>query len=591
MIKKILAITALSVGFSLSTNVSAMDLGQAFGSLTGTNTMTSTQAAMVYKSAARTSVDIGGVEMRVPRSSVNLFSITPPSLSVGCSGISAHFGGFSYISGQQIQQFISHIEQGIPGAVLQLAIKLLCPQCEAVLQAMEKLAQDAAKMAMDSCHVSTAIANNVLGATGNFIDPAAGNSAQNFCAQQQAGTNSQSDSLEGELSSACSTANSALGTLAGWMNNLGSGGPGSNPVGGGNNSAQLKASLSKEGLIGNVTWNALGVMGWCPKDPNNASGSGPANCDTGALHTKLMLMNLLGTTINNAVTASNSTSSSTTSGSGTTTSSSNTIPQNTNQQVYPPTNTVKNLYDMFMCGTVSTAGQGVTTAITHSMADVCNKFWVAEGASGSSSSPWSFYDCDNNDYQQCLVLKRVAFNDPNSTAVTGTGFVFQVTSLLQYGVSQVASGKPFDWNDPKAQQLAALLATAPYPLYQAINAAAVYPAAAADLIDSMGLTTAELMTYTVIEDMLSVVGRTPGAEQSINPKTMKNIYDALEQVRTENVATAKTIADQVSLQEAISREIVQINQTIQRQVMSGDFLGNDRFATALVPAPATQGSN
>lgn len=105
----------------------------------------------LYKSKTRTAVSFGSYSVRAKTSSINLFSYTPPSVSAGCNGISAHFGGFSFITGAQIQTFIQNISQNAPGLVIQLAIKVGCEPCEAVLAIMEDLAELAAQIALDSC--------------------------------------------------------------------------------------------------------------------------------------------------------------------------------------------------------------------------------------------------------------------------------------------------------------------------------------------------------------------------------------------------------------------------------------------------------
>lgn len=569
MIKKILAATTLAVSMLMSGSALAIDLNEAFSNLSGSSSMTTAQAPAVYKSAARTSMDLGGVEMRVPRSQVTLLSITPPSLSASCAGISAHFGGISFISGSEIQTLIQHIEQGIPGAVLQLAIKLLCPQCEAVLQAMEKLAQDAAKMAIDSCHTSQALVNFA----GKEAGLPSGNSSTNFCAQQQAGSGTDSDSLMAELSSACNSAQSSLGSIATWMNNTDQS---MNGIGGGT-PAQKFGALGRIGFIGNATWNALGAAGYCP--PSSTDGqvvdaSNPS-CTADELHTKLILMNLLGTEINNPSTTSSSTSSTASTSTSTTGTNPGTTGNSDTNKVYAPNLEIKDVYDMLMCGAPVTASGDGTMYNTRTMREVCDTFWNKRYGS------MQLYDCGNQDYGKCLTLSTVTASNLSNPVFSGPGFVYQVTKLLRDAVINVSTNTPWDWSTSENQQLAALVSAAPFPLYQAINAAAVYPAAAADLLDSMGFETAELMVYTLIGDMLSPNARNAGAAQITNKAQISRLYDAMGAIRSDVANREKVLGGQVALQEALSREIVQINQTIQRQTMTDDFLGNTRFATAV----------
>jgi hypothetical protein len=237
---------------------------------------------------------------------------------------------------------------------------------------------------------------------------------------------------------------------------------------------------------------------------------------------------------------------------------------------------------MLMCGApVVSDGQGGlagTQYNTRSMTQLCGNFW-----SGKYKT-LQLYDCTNNDYAMCanVTIIPASLSNSSSPVFSGPGFIYQVTKLLTDAAVNVSQNNPWNWNTPENQQLAALVSAAPFPLYQAINAAAVYPSAAADLLDSMGLETAELMVYSTIGDMLSPVARNAGAAQVTSGAAIAHMYQALDAIRTDVTNHERVLGGQIALQEALSREIVQINQTIQRQVLSDDFLGNTRFATALV---------
>jgi hypothetical protein len=293
-------------------------------------------------------------------------------------------------------------------------------------------------------------------------------------------------------------------------------------------------------------------------------------------------MNLLGTSVIAAPsTVTSSTSSTATTGNGTGTNP-GTSGSNDGNLIYPANVTVDDIYDMLMCGApvqadpTQASGLSGTQYNTRSMVEVCAPFW------NSKYATMQLYDCANQDYVKCAqVIITPAANKSSTPLFTGPGFIYQVTKLLTDAAVKVSTNQPWDWNDSENKQLAALVSAAPFPLYQAINAAAVYPAAAADLLDSMGLETAELMVYATIGDMLSPVARPAGQAQTTSAAAMQRMYAALGAIRTEVTEHQKIMGGQIALQEALSREIVQINQTIQRQVLSDDFLGNTRFATAL----------
>lgn len=97
-------------------------------------------------------------------SSINLFSITPPTLRAGCNGIDFNLGGFSYINGDRLVQFAKQIMQNAKGYAAKLAIRTLCPICAELLQTLEDLANWANALMMNSC----AVATGLLDAAANF---------------------------------------------------------------------------------------------------------------------------------------------------------------------------------------------------------------------------------------------------------------------------------------------------------------------------------------------------------------------------------------------------------------------------------------
>ncbi|MBD4202387.1 conjugal transfer protein TraH, partial [Xanthomonas citri pv. citri] len=73
-------------------------MGDMFGA------MSNTTDPHVFMSAKRGVVSGGGIEVRNKMMNINAYNFQPPSLSVGCNGISAFFGSFSFITKEQLQQ-------------------------------------------------------------------------------------------------------------------------------------------------------------------------------------------------------------------------------------------------------------------------------------------------------------------------------------------------------------------------------------------------------------------------------------------------------------------------------------------------------
>ncbi|WP_018234208.1 conjugal transfer protein TraH [Thioalkalivibrio thiocyanodenitrificans] len=225
-------------------------LGSAFGSLLqGANV--STQNPGSYQSQARNSFVLGGAGVRFPSSNVQLFSITPPNVSAGCGGIDMFFGGLSFINAEQFQQLIRDIGQATLGYVVMLALKQLCPQCEAVIQALQRAAAMANAMAVDSCQVGQSIARRMMGDPMGDDNVSSQAGVEAICGQEYTGLGEGWSSVMSVIGGVCNSMKRASQALHDFVQN--------NP--------RQREALT--GLVGNSTWNALRAMGF-EHDPEMA---------------------------------------------------------------------------------------------------------------------------------------------------------------------------------------------------------------------------------------------------------------------------------------------------------------------------------
>lgn len=227
----------------------AADLGGAFNGLLSGTTVKMTEPGN-FQSQARGTYILGGARVRFPQTSVQLFSITPPNMSSGCNGIDFFFGGFSYISGEQFAQLVRNIGQAAVGHVIMLALKQLCPQCQAVIEAMQKAAQMAQKSSMDSCQTGMALGQMI----GDKLFPDAGSTSQT--SGQLCGTKSSEEGDSDSSLSAMSVLDGICGTIdkaMTWWDDL----------------MQNSPAKAEEyaGVVGNGTWQALMKLGF--KNQNN----------------------------------------------------------------------------------------------------------------------------------------------------------------------------------------------------------------------------------------------------------------------------------------------------------------------------------
>lgn len=528
------------------TMASAMDLDDAFTNLLTPGGTVSVNAPGQYQSGARNSFVAGGMEMRVPKSnsSPQLFSVTPPRISAGCNGISAHFGGFSFISGAEFEQMLKSIASGAAlGFVSMMTMKTLCPPCEAVVQFLKTAAQQAARLSKDSCQWGRELASKFMSGDAtqsNTMEVCGSTLSTN-------GTSSDYLSLMNGINGACGSLTKAVDALVG-----------ENAAA--NSSPDAKAQLQCSVGVGNVTWQRLKAF-----DVSGAAGAITAD-DTG-YRRKLLLLNMLGAQLSKG--GSNDVVQCETYDGGEPIAPT----ENEPTKFCAPTLRPADVVGLFMCGT-PVGGKPPGTS-SNRVIDYCRTFYEAANNSPTGSyanlASQRVYKC-SGDLATC---NNLAMSD-TSVIVQGEGFLTQINKTLLQGVDAVRR------NEKMPDNVLKLMQVAPYPLYQAINAAAVYPSAAEDLIDAMSILVAEQTTISYLDDALRLEGRaSSGAAGCLSDAQARTILEAVSTMRAANRARLQQLAQNITVQETLSEQIRTINLAIQRQVLNQDMLANGRFGEAV----------
>ncbi|MFU7500192.1 MAG: conjugal transfer protein TraH [Candidatus Tisiphia sp.] len=99
----------------------------------------------------------GGLSMRTSKTSFNPISMTPPSLTMSCSGIDAYLGSFSIISGEELVQLMKNIGSQSKAYVFSLGLKTFAPQIENGLKDLRNLAMEMNQFAKGDCELTKAI--------------------------------------------------------------------------------------------------------------------------------------------------------------------------------------------------------------------------------------------------------------------------------------------------------------------------------------------------------------------------------------------------------------------------------------------------
>lgn len=565
MLKRILTHLVLAATLLQASTVHATDLSSAFQTLVGDNGMGTASGPGSYSTDSRNVFVAGGVEVRFPRSktSVSLLSITPPTMpTAGCGGISAHFGGFSFVSGDQIEKLIKNIGQNAVGMVVSVVIKTLCPICDAVIQAMTKLAAEAAKLSIDSCAVATNLVHMAIGDGGQDAG------ITSSCGKQVTQSGTESDWLKAMngIDAVCSNLTSAMQKVGGAIRRAE--GKGQDGMATNVKPTAIDQETAKDNRkhnrYGNTTWNLL----------NEAYGKIDFNSPTAQteLRNRMLLMNVLGTTIYREQDESMS----------------KPVESETGK---PPTISAKQMFDLFMCGAptsytaAGTVGAG-STASTRNTRNYCNLFYgdskkMDGGQSGGYD--WWVYECprvgagnEQDNWETCLTVKVRRLHE--SEILRGSGFLAQTETLLLGAVNSVKNND--DKFDPRFLKL---VQTVNFPLYQAVNAAAIYPASTGDLMTTMSVMVAESLVYAKLEEITAPQGRNPN-DIKIKAELAQRVYEVLENMNRMHLSQREAYGRMMTVQEGAMHSIRQINLAIQKQVMTPALLGNVKFSEATVNA-------
>lgn len=142
--QKILAILTITIIFSQDSF--AWDIKDAFKGLHSNYTR-----AGSYQDQAAGYYSGGGLSVRTERTRFNPVSITPPVLTMGCSGIDSYLGGMSFIKSDEMVTLMKNVGSQVPVYAFSLGLKVFAPQIENALKDLRNLATSASQFAQSDC--------------------------------------------------------------------------------------------------------------------------------------------------------------------------------------------------------------------------------------------------------------------------------------------------------------------------------------------------------------------------------------------------------------------------------------------------------
>jgi hypothetical protein len=528
MFKRILSIF-LSVTLLVQPMAATASVSSAFSSLLG-SASSSTSGAGQFSTQTRDVFTGGGAEVRFGSKSVTFISVSPPSLNIGCAGISAYFGGFSFINSAQIAQLLQNISQVAVAFAIKLAIKTLCPTCEAVLADLTALAQKAAAGSQDACSLGKQLAQ---GAADMFGVNNSGNEAapKNCAAVMDANGKAE------DYGDAAETVCNSIAGLTNWFDTtFGASSP---------NASQPDKGAAFEG---NLAWLTLEALGF--EKPE-----------------RRVIMSLTGSVINylnwpgHKVGCLNGPIPSAPSdGSGAL----------AEQCFLPPLiQDLQDMSDLMMCGTT-----GHTS--TH---EYVRNLCLARNTERWASDGLPYYTCvddglDADPELRCMNPRTSSTLSDLSEFASSTGFLHHIYDALARGITAVSTGAPMP------TQTVQLINVTPFPLYKMLNLAAIYPAAAQDLLNSNAVVIANVVASGYLRRMLLEAPRPKS--QSIPGAAGVRMSELLQQMAKDAKSEVGNVLSFLTLQERMLANIQSVNRAVQVNVMSQGLLSNHSYSLGVV---------
>jgi len=444
-----------------------------------------TNDAGSFASKSRSGYSGGSIRKRVRRTTVQLVSITPPSITAsGCGGIDIHFGGFSFIDGDQIRQLLSSYLQGVVGLAFTMAIEQGCPVCKSAMDKMSDLAAEANKMSLDSC----AMAQNTVNAAADMMRQACTEDATTHGGDRDQVKSKSSDGTCGSMKGP----SEIFETLSSQLDCSGISDT---------DSAGMKACEDKRKKYisshGNSTIEILKLLGtlpeasWANKDKWKAD-----------LYVSTLGTHMHGTFLKNSLPGS--------------------VPMK-----------------LLLCGTNDLpSGSGTTdplkVSLFNELKNVCDDFIPYVGESGGKD--YAMQHCAGDD-TKCLKFEKWSLTKWVNEYQCSNGCEFPFTkqglmrkfgdaivSMQAKAVSGAVAFNPFEtW----------LLSNAPFPLYRLLNLSAFYPGAATDLLasnaNSIAVSYATSMADSLYSDVTAMRKAFPG-EDGLAMAPPKEMMDDLQKI-------------------------------------------------------------
>lgn len=577
-----------------------------------------------FESQVRGSIMLGSGRMRFQSSTAARplgINIVPPSLHVGCNGIDWHFGGLSWVNGENIERMLQAAGPAALMYVIKLAINALCEDCAEELGNVIKALQKAANSSMNSCQLGQNLAATALGfASDQYCKNGSAQIGEspNFSAARKLCNGESLFHLKdlGFIKTVKQQALALSGITSDLFGGLFSGSV--NPLDMGIGAEKLENNR-QQGL-GNQSWEALKRAGIVMDPQDIASLNGIVSRPKGrAMYQQSiafgeLFMSAMGAYVRTAPDPG---------------SQKNPKPQDVGATIKSGTTLLGILEcgtNYFMGNNTDANGDPLPPKAERVVLDVCNSLFKGQGGGSPgtiSASTVSILTCDpnyTNDlfsnettglfYFKCFSTVQPHVGKVNlgewaardyvqDTLANGTigmavarlySISLKIQGISGPGVmtcSTSVSGAPGATGSTLCPEEIALLENAPFPLYKVVNLAALFPALRPMLFDSYGRILGLMMAQQYILNYLRSA-RQFASTQAVQGVAQLRLNQELDRQITKIKKGLRKALDRVSSQmqraTILTQQIMRLEQHLRNNIFDRQILGNQAFAQSVSTA-------
>ena len=575
-----------------------------FNSIGGTTTI---DRGGAIHSQARSIYSLGGGMTTFEGKKVSLLAADPPSFSAGCNGISWHFGGFAFISLDEIRQLVEAVAQASLGIAVDLAMQTLCPQCYAVMAKLRDMANMMRNAAADACKIAQNF-GAMLKDSGIFPST----SRASDCSKATAEDGKTSSFLDSWAGSACRLLTDSEKVLDDVGNKA------KDFLKFGNTSGKSPAREKLE-MTGNVTYKALTALGyedgpmkdmWLsllgmtliplnPAEDCRASFSGlygsaaVAQGDSNLSPTDQATLNdFLSPQSPERITSSTQNTQPTAADAKTTPAQANAGGSTKGPTICnapPLLSGVEAVGKVLMCGfNVDAEMQtfannympgGSPTEKLGNLRKTSLGAMCGTVGNQDAKNPL-IYTCRRSDTADCIEPKMVRLDTvmPPGTVNGYTGLAWMVGDALFDGTIRIMN------NQKLRNDTLAILNGSGWPLYRLLNMAAVYPGMAKELLNAYTAVIAAQYAMDTL-DKVARIGAQPGVDfrssAGLKPESLSVVREQImELTRMGNSAKTQVMARLAEKRQMVE-VILQVNKTLQAEVIGQGLTGNSNLAVSI----------